>query len=108
MSVVESLPGPGDIDGIMAVYTPGDAAVGYDIVAPLQYVGKEAYRKDYQEFRAQYAGPIDIEYRDLRIVASGSVAFIHALERMSGTLKNGQKSDMWVRATSGLQKINCK
>jgi ketosteroid isomerase-like protein len=36
------------------------------------------------------------------------VAFIHALERMSGTLKNGQKSDVWVRATSGLRKINGK
>ena len=97
-----------DIDGIMAVYAPGDAVVGYDIVAPLQYVGKEAYRKDYEVFLAEYVGPIDIEYRDLRIVASGDVAFIHALERISGTLKNGQKSDIWVRATSGLRKIKGK
>lgn len=97
-----------DIDGIMAVYAPGDSVVGYDIVAPLQYVGKDAYRKDYEAFLAQYVGPIDIEYRDLRIVASGDVAFIHALERMSGTLKNGQKSDIWVRATSGLRKIKGK
>ena len=82
--------------------------MGYDIVPPLQYVGKDAYRKDYEEFLGQYDGPIDVEYRDMRIFANGDVAFIHALERMSGTLKNGQKSDLWVRATSGLRKINGK
>src|SRR5438105_11098713 len=97
-----------DLDGIMAVYAPGDAVVSYDIVAPLQYVGKDAYRKDYQEFLAQYDGPIEVEYRDLRIVAGKDVAFLNALERLSGTLKNGQKSDLWVRATSGLRKINGK
>ena len=97
-----------DIDGIMAVYAPGDAVIAYDIVPPLQYVGKDAYRKDYQEFLALYDGPIDVEFRDLRIVAGSDVAFIHALERLSGTLKNGQKSDIWIRGTSGLRKINGK
>ncbi len=97
-----------DLDGIMAVYAPGDALVAYDIVPPLQYVGKDSYRKDYQEFLAMYDGPIKVEYRDLRIMSSGDVGFIHAVERMSGTLKNGQKSDIWLRATSGLRKINGK
>lgn len=97
-----------DLDGIMAVYAPGDSLVAYDVVPPLQYVGKEAYRKDYQEFLAMYEGPIDIEYRDLRIMSSGDLGIINALERMSGTLKNGQKSDIWLRATSGLRKINGK
>ena len=36
------------------------------------------------------------------------MAFIHTLERITGTLKNGQKSDLWVCATSGLRKINGK
>jgi uncharacterized protein (TIGR02246 family) len=97
-----------DLDGIMSVYAPGDEVIGYDIVPPLQYVGKDKYRKDYEEFLSQYQGPIDIEYRDLRIVAGENVAFIHALERMNGTLKNGQKSDLWVRGTSGLRKIDGK
>ena len=34
----------------MSVYAPGDAVVAYDVVPPLQYKGKDAYRKDYQEF----------------------------------------------------------
>lgn len=95
-----------DVDAIMSIYAPGNDLVAYDVVPPLQYRGKDAYRKDYEEFLAQYEGPIDTEFRDLRIVAGDGVAFIHCVERISGTLKNGQKSEVWVRATSGLRKIN--
>ena len=35
-----------DIDLIMSNYASGDAVVAYDIAPPLQYKGKEAYRKD--------------------------------------------------------------
>jgi len=94
-----------DVDGIMSVYAPGDEVVGYDVVPPLQYRGADAYRKDYVEFLAQYDGPIETEMRDIRVVAGADVAFIHALERISGTLKNGEKSTVWARATSGLRKI---
>ena len=55
-----------------------------------------------------YDGPLDVELRDLRIVAGNDVAFLHCLERISGTLKGGQKSDIWVRVTSGLRKTNGK
>ena len=52
-----------DIDGIMSVYAPGDSVVGYDIAPPLQYKGKDAYRKDYIEFLDQFDGPLHVEYR---------------------------------------------
>jgi ketosteroid isomerase-like protein len=92
----------------MSVYAPGNATVAYDIVPPLQRVGRDMYRKNYEEFFAQYEGPIDFELRDLRIVAGNDVAFLHAVERLGGILKNGQKSEVWIRATSGLRKINGK
>ena len=94
-----------DIDGIMSVYAPGDSVVGYDIAPPLQYKGKDAYREDYIEFLDQYNGPIHVEYRDMRIVSSGDVGFLHALEKISGKLKSGQQSEFWLRATSGVEKI---
>jgi len=97
-----------DIEGIMSVYAPGDAVIAYDVVPPLQYKGKDAYRKDYLEFLAQYGGAIHVEYRDMRILSSGDVGFIHALERFTGKLKNGQQTDLWLRATSGVRKINGK
>lgn len=97
-----------DIDAIMAIYAPGEDVIAYDVVPPLQYKGRDAYRKDYIEFLNQYDGPIHVEYRDMRIISSGDVGFIHALERFTGKLKNGQPSDLWLRATSGVRKINGK
>ena len=97
-----------DIDGIMSFYVPGDALVAYDIGPPLQYRGSTAYRKDYQDFLAQYDGPLHVEFRDMQIFSSGSVGFIHALEKISGKMKNGQQTDVWVRATSGVIKLNGK
>src|SRR5947207_2309990 len=85
-----------DINGIMSIYAPGDTLVACDIVPPLQYVGWNAYKKDYEDFLSQYQGPIDLEVRDLHVTTGNNVAFIFALER---TLKNGEKSEVWVRAT---------
>jgi len=95
-----------NLNGIMSIYEPGNALVSYDIVPPLQYSGYEAYKKDYQEFLDQFQGPVDIEYRDLKIVAGDTVAFSRGLERMTGTLKNGQKFDTWVRFTECYRKSN--
>jgi len=97
-----------DLDGIMALYAPGDAVIAYDLIPPLEYVGHDSYRKDYKAFLDEFDGPIDIQYRDLRIIAGNDVAFIHALERMSGKMKDGNKFDIWCRASSGLRKINGK
>jgi uncharacterized protein (TIGR02246 family) len=97
-----------DLDGIMSVYAPGDEVISYDISPPLQYRGNDAYRKDYEEFLNHYDGPIHVEYRDMRIVSSGDVGFVHALERLTGKLKDGTQSDFWLRATSGVRKIHGK
>lgn len=95
-----------DLNGIMSIYESGKGLVAYDIVPPLQYKGFEAYKKDYQEFLDQFQGGIDVEMRDLSIVAGDRVAFSHGLERLTGTLKNGQKFDGWVRFTEGYRKTN--
>jgi uncharacterized protein (TIGR02246 family) len=97
-----------DLNTIMAMYAPGDDVVAYDIVTPLQYKGNAAYRKDYEEFMGMFAGPIEVEFRDMRVIASGDVGFVHTLERFSGAMKDGQKMDMWVRATSGVRKYDGK
>lgn len=95
-----------NLDGIMSVYAPGDAVIAYDISPPLQYVGNAAYRKNYADFLAQYNGPMEFEARDVHVVAGKDVAVYYALERMSGTLKSGEKSTLWVRATTGLRMIH--
>jgi ketosteroid isomerase-like protein len=90
----------------MSMYAPD--VVAYDIVPRLQYIGKETYQKDYAQFLAQYDGPIEVEFRDVKIFVGNAVAFACCLERLNGTLKSSQKSDAWVRVTSGFQKINGK
>jgi uncharacterized protein (TIGR02246 family) len=95
-----------DLDGVMSVYAPD--LVAFDVVPPMQYVGAEAFRKPWQEAFERYQGPIQYEVRDLSIVASGDVAFSHSLNRISGTMKNGQKTDQWLRWTVGYRKTNGK
>ena len=94
------------LDGVMAMYAPGKGVVAFDIVPPLRYVGNDAYRNDYRNFLAQYRGPIDVELRDLVVVAGDTVAYTYGLERLSGVLTTGQKSSMWTRFTSCFRKVN--
>ena len=95
-----------DVNAIMAMYAPD--VVAYDIAPPLQYIGADSYKRDYVEFLNGYDGPVETEMRDLRIVVDGNLAVAMCLERMSGTLKSGQKSDIWVRVTSCFRKVNGK
>jgi ketosteroid isomerase-like protein len=95
-----------DLNAVMSTYEPGTALVAYDIVPPLRYTGFDSYKRDYQEFLDQFAGPIDVEFRELTIAASATVAYSHGLERLTGTLKNGQRFDVWVRFTQGYRKSN--
>ncbi len=95
-----------DIDGVMSAYAPG--IVAFDIVPPLQYVGAEAFRKPWQEVFEAYRDPIQYEVRDLSITAGDDVAFSHSLNRIGGTLKNGQKTDLWLRWTACYRKIDGK
>src|SRR5205814_8998490 len=93
-----------DLDGDMSVYAPD--LVAFDVVPPLQYVAAEAFRKPWKDAFERYQGPIQYEVRDLSIVAGRDVAFSHSLNRISGTMKNGQKADQWLRWTVGYRKTN--
>jgi uncharacterized protein (TIGR02246 family) len=98
--------GAKDVDSVMELYT--DDVVAYDVVPPLQYIGKPAYRADYQQFFAQYDDNLRVELRDLHVGASGELGYATGLEMISGTLKHGQKSNTWVRFTSLFRKVNGK
>jgi len=95
-----------DIDGVMSVFAP--EVVSFDVGPPLQHGGGEAFRKRWQELFESYQGPIDYEVRDLSITAGDDVAFSHSLNRIGGTVKNGQKADRWLRWTACYRKTNGK
>lgn len=95
-----------DLNGVMSIYAPGNTLIAYDVVAPLQYQGADAYRKDYAEFFQQFSGPLQVEQRDDHIDASGDMAVAYGLERMTGRLKNGTPVDVWMRYTDQLKRID--
>lgn len=88
-----------DIHGCMSVFAP--EIVSYDILPPLQAVGAEMFVKHWQEFFESYQGPIQAEFPDISIAAGEDVAFSYCLHRITGTLKNGHKTDFWLRWTAG-------
>ena len=91
-----------DADAIMALYA--DDVIAYDLVPPLQYTGKESYRGDYQQFFSQYEDNLHVEVRDLHVGATCDLGYAAGLELVSGTLKSGQKSNVWLRFTSLFRK----
>jgi uncharacterized protein (TIGR02246 family) len=95
-----------DLNGVMSIYAQSGEVLAYDIVPPLEYVGFDAYKQDYHDFFDGFEGPLQVEVRDLHITTGGSVAFSNGLERIVGTMKNGQKFDAWIRFTECYRKIN--
>lgn len=64
--------------------------------------------KRWQELFESYQDPINYEVRDLSITAGDDVAFSHSLNRISGTMKNGRKTNLWLRWTACYRKVNGK
>ncbi len=93
-----------DIDGMMSMYAP--ELVSFDLVPPLRYVGADAYRKRWEETFSSFQGPIGYEMHDLSITVGDDVAFAHSLNRLSGTLTTGQKTDLWLRSTVCWRRVN--
>jgi ketosteroid isomerase-like protein len=88
-----------DLEGVMAIYAP-------DIVSPLRHVGAEAKRQQWVDAFGMYQPPLGYEFRDVTVTVGDDVAFCHSLNRVSGTLQNGQRSEFWVRWTACFRKID--
>ena len=95
-----------DIHGVISVFSP--EVVSFDLGPPLQHGGGKPFMKRWQDLVESFQGPIDYEVRDLSITAADDVAFSHSLNRMSGTMKNGRKTDRWLRWTACYRKTNGK
>ena len=93
-----------DLEAVMSIYTTD--VVSFDIEPPLQHVGADAKRKNWERVFAVFEHPL-YEIRNLTITVGHDVAFGHSLNRLSGTLKDGSTTaGFWVRATICFRKIN--
>ena len=93
-----------DLEGVMSLYAPD--IVSFDIVPPLRHVGAKAKEKNWMDAFAMYRRPLGYEIRDLTLTLGDDVAFGHSLNRISGTLKNGNRTDFWLRSTTCFRKID--
>ncbi len=93
-----------DINGVMSVFAP--EVVSFDLGPPLQHRGGEPFTKRWQELFESYQTAIDYEVRDLSVTTGDDIAFSHSLNRISGTMKNGQKTERWLRWTACYRKTS--
>jgi uncharacterized protein (TIGR02246 family) len=93
-----------DLEGVMALYAPD--IVSFDLGPPLRSVGAAAKRNNWVEAFAAFQPPLGYEMRDLTITVGDDVAFGHSLNRISGTLQNGQRIELWLRWTACFRKID--
>jgi ketosteroid isomerase-like protein len=95
-----------DVNAIMAVYVPDESLVVFDAIPPRQYIGAQAYRKDWEGFLAMFPGPMEISMSDLDVTVGGDVAYSHSIQQGVGTMKDGKKMPFTVRVTDGYKKVN--
>src|SRR5215467_14101 len=95
-----------NLEGVMSFYAP--EVVSFDIAPPLRYVGADAFRTVWEEVFSSFQGPIGYEMHDLTITVGDDVAYAYSLNRISGTMNNGLKTDLWLRWTACWRSINGK
>jgi ketosteroid isomerase-like protein len=92
-----------DLDSVKQAFAPD--VVSFDIVAPLRHVGAPAKWQNWVDVFTAYERPLGYEVRDLTVTAGGDVAFAYSLNHITGTLRSGQRTDMWLRWTACLTKV---
>jgi ketosteroid isomerase-like protein len=94
-----------DLEAVMSMYTPD--VVSFDIEPPLQHVGADAKRRNWERVFAAYEYPLGYEIRQLTVTVGNDVAFAHSLNRLSGTLNSGATTTgFWSRATTCFRKVD--
>jgi ketosteroid isomerase-like protein len=92
----------------MAFYAPGDGLFVFDAIPPRQFVGANAYRKNYADFFAGFPGPLESEISDLDVAASGTLAYSRCIDTWHATDKDGKKTTFVFRVTDVYRKIHGK
>ncbi|MBN9619162.1 MAG: SgcJ/EcaC family oxidoreductase [Actinobacteria bacterium] len=89
---------------LIALYWP--EPVMYTLAPPLQQGSDTEYgtAEGLRRWYATFDGPVHVEYRDPVVTASGDVAFVHTLTRMTATPTGAPEPfSFWFRSTFGLR-----
>ncbi|HTU44025.1 MAG TPA: SgcJ/EcaC family oxidoreductase [Bryobacteraceae bacterium] len=97
-----------DVDKIMSCYAPDESLFVFDVVPPREYVGANAYRKDWEELFAQFPGPAEADLSELKVFVQGTMGYAHLIVHSALTDKDGKKVEADVRTTDVFRKANGK
>ena len=95
-----------DVDGILSFYA--EDLVAFDMMPPLKFEGRDAYRNSWEQGLQMMQGPLEFEVSNLNIAVDGNVAYAHSLNRMAFTTSDGERMDGWMRWTGCFKKIDGK
>jgi ketosteroid isomerase-like protein len=87
-----------NLDQLMTFYDL-DVEV-FDVRASLNVPGAAAYRNNLESWFESFAGPIQYEVHNLRVVPGDRAAFCHYLGLVTGARPGGRSSGYWVRGTT--------
>jgi len=93
-----------NVDRVMSHYAPD--IVAFDIAPPLENRGAAEYRENWTSWFPTFRGEVGYEMRDLVVTAGENVAFCRSLNHIRGTRENGERTDVWVRATVGFRRMD--
>jgi ketosteroid isomerase-like protein len=79
--------------------------VAFDLAPPLR-IGADTERAPghIQQWFDTWDGPIVSEARDLEIAVGDGIAYAFGLRHMTGTKTDGERVDLWFRATACLRR----
>jgi ketosteroid isomerase-like protein len=93
-------------DAERAIACLSDDVVAFELAPPLALPPGAA--RDEKGLAAWLAGfeEIEVEARDLRIEASDTIAFAHALHHLTGARAGAHQVDLWMRSTLCFRREN--
>jgi uncharacterized protein (TIGR02246 family) len=95
-----------DVDRVMSFYMPD--VVQFDLSPPLEHAGAKAIRQILEGWFPTFRGPVGYEVSKLHVSVVDDLAYCRSLNRITGTRTGGEKTDVWLRATLGLRKVDGK
>jgi PhnB protein len=90
-------------DAKAAVALYADDVVAFDLAPPLAIEAQEERDPaNLQKWFDTWAGPIETRPHRITVRVGGDIAYAFGLRHMTGTKTDGQKVDLWFRATTCL------
>ena len=97
-----------DAGAIMMNYEHSGDLLVFDLIPPRQYVGWDAYLKDWQGVLDGCKGPVQFDLSDLSVMTDGNIGFGHNIQHFSCEGTDGKPLDMTMRVTDGYRKADGK